>query len=72
LLIDSTNWRWAEFLNDIKCSRITNHRIKLKVGVTIMPLIDQANDLCNGTRLQVNDLEKNVIFAIGNNNQKCW
>jgi len=52
-------------LNDIKCSGIPNHRIKLKVGVPIMLLrnIDQANGLCNGTRLQVNDLGKNVISA---------
>jgi len=37
----------------------------LKVGVPIMLLrnIDQANGLCNGTRLQVNDLGKNVISA---------
>ena len=61
-------WFTQEFLNDIKCSGIPNHRIKLKVGVPIMLLrnIDQANGLCNGTRLQVNDLEKNVISA-GNN-----
>jgi len=43
----------TEFLNDIKCSRIPNHYVKLKVGVPIMLLIniDQANGLCNGTRL---------------------
>ena len=58
-------WFTQEFLNDIKCSGILNHRIKLKGGVTIMLLrnIDQANGLCNGTRLQVNDLGKNVISA---------
>lgn len=35
----------------------------LKVGVPIMLLrnIDQASGLCNGTRLQVNDLGKNII-----------
>jgi len=58
-------WFTQEFLNGIKCSGIPNHRIKLKVGVPIMLLrnIDQANGLCNGTRLQVNDLGKNVISA---------
>ena len=31
-------WFTQEFLNDIKCSEISNHRIKLKVGVPIMLL----------------------------------
>jgi len=54
-----------EFLNDIKCSRIPNHKLKLKIGVPIMLLrnIDQAKGLCNGTRLQVHHLGKNVISA---------
>jgi len=58
-----SEWFMSEFLNDIKCSRIPNHKIKLKVGVPIMLLrnIDQANGLCNGTRLQVNHLSKNII-----------
>lgn len=39
-------WFTTEFLNDIKCSRIPNHCVKLKVGVPIMFLrnIDQAKD----------------------------
>jgi len=58
-------WFTLEFLNDIKCLGISNHCLKLKNGVPIMLLrsIDQANGLCNGTRLQVNELEKNVIGA---------
>jgi len=58
-------WFTTEFLNDIKCSRIPNHSVKLKVGVPIMLLrnIDQANGLFNGTRLQVIHLGKNVIVA---------
>jgi len=58
-------WFTSEFLNDIKCSRIPNHCLKLTVGVSIMLIrnIDQANGLCNGTRLQVIDLGKNVIGA---------
>jgi len=52
-------------LNDIKCSIIPNHCVKLKVGVPIMLLrnIGQTNGLCNGTRLQVIHLGKNVIGA---------
>ena len=58
-------WFTSEFLNEIKCSRIPNHDLHLKIGVPIMLLrnIDQANGLCNGTRLQVIDLKKNVICA---------
>jgi ATP-dependent DNA helicase PIF1 len=58
-------WCTSEFLNDIKCSGIPHHRLTLKVGVPIMLLrnIDQANGLCNGTRLQVRDLGKNIITA---------
>ena len=43
--------------------RIPNYCLKLKTGVPIMLLrnIDQANGLCNDTRLQVNELRKNVI-----------
>jgi len=61
-------------LNDIKCSRIPNHSVKLKVGVPIMLLknIDQANGLCNGTRLQVIYLGKNVIGAKVSTGKKYW
>ena len=60
-----SEWFTYEFLNDIKCSGIPNHELKLKTGAPIMLLrnIDQAKGLCNGTRLQVNHLEKNVISA---------
>jgi len=53
-------WFTTEFLNDIKCSGIPNHCVKLKVGVPVMFLrnIDQANGLCNGTKLQVTLGEK--------------
>jgi len=59
------DWCTTEFLNDIKCSGIPNHRLILKTGVPIMLLrnIDQASGLCNGTRLQVNHLGKNIITA---------
>lgn len=56
-------WFTTEFLNDIKCSGIPNHRLKLKVGVPVMLMrnIDQTAGLCNGTRLRINELGKNVI-----------
>ncbi|MCH79313.1 ATP-dependent DNA helicase PIF1 [Trifolium medium] len=59
------DWFTSEFLNDIKCSGIPNHRLTLKVGVHVMLLrnIDQASGLCNGTRLQVTDLGKTIITA---------
>ncbi|XP_057432625.1 uncharacterized protein LOC130725408 [Lotus japonicus] len=58
-------WFTSEFLNNIKCSGIPNHKLILKVGVPIMLLrnIDQAGGLCNGTRMIVKELGKNVIVA---------
>ncbi|XP_016490040.1 uncharacterized protein LOC107809860 [Nicotiana tabacum] len=54
-----------EFLNNIKCSRIPNHSITLKVGVPVMLLrnIDQSSGLCNGTRLVMTRIENRVIEA---------
>lgn len=56
----------SEFLNEIICSGVPNHRLKLKVGVPIFLLrnIDQASGLCNGTRLQVKHVGNNIIKAI--------
>ncbi|XP_057453106.1 uncharacterized protein LOC130744967 [Lotus japonicus] len=58
-------WFTTEFLNNIQCSGIPNHKLSLKVGVPIMLLrnIDQAGGLCNGTRMIVKDMGKNVIVA---------
>ncbi|KAI9124884.1 hypothetical protein K1719_004211 [Acacia pycnantha] len=55
----------SAYLNAIKCSGIPHHKLVLKVGVPIMLLrnIDQAARLCNGTRLQIKQLGKNVIKA---------
>ncbi|XP_071708508.1 uncharacterized protein [Rutidosis leptorrhynchoides] len=47
-----------EVLNGLKVPGVPNHRILLKKGVPIMLLrnIDQSKGLCNGTRLQVENL----------------
>ncbi|XP_057739750.1 uncharacterized protein LOC130956782 [Arachis stenosperma] len=59
------DWINTEFLNQIKCSGLPNHSLKLKKGVPIILLrnIDLAGGLCNGTRLIVRDLGTNVIGA---------
>jgi ATP-dependent DNA helicase PIF1 len=55
----------TEFLNGIKSSGIPNHRLKLRVGCPAMLMrnIDQANGLCNGTRLTVTHLGKSTVVA---------
>ncbi|KAL1355887.1 uncharacterized protein [Arachis hypogaea] len=59
------DWITVEFLNQIRCSGLPNHLLKLKIGVPIILLrnIDPAGGLCNGTRLVVRDLGTNVIGA---------
>ncbi|XP_016195611.1 uncharacterized protein LOC107636628 [Arachis ipaensis] len=59
------NWINVEFLNQIKCSGLPNHSLKLKVGAPVILLrnIDPAGGLCNGTRLIVHSLGRNVITA---------
>ncbi|XP_057747990.1 uncharacterized protein LOC130967191 [Arachis stenosperma] len=49
-----------EFLNGLKSSGLSNHEIKLKVGISIMLLrnIDHSSGLCNGTRLIITQLGK--------------
>ncbi|XP_016178817.1 uncharacterized protein LOC107621299 [Arachis ipaensis] len=58
-------WFTPEFLNDIKCSGLPNHKLTLKLGVAVMLLrnIDQTSGLCNGTMLIVNEIDNNVIGA---------
>ncbi|KAL1314105.1 hypothetical protein AAHE18_16G165500 [Arachis hypogaea] len=58
-----TDWLTTEFFNQITCSRIPKHVLKLKKGAPIILLknIDQANELCNGIRLIVQDLGDNII-----------
>ncbi|XP_022014481.1 uncharacterized protein LOC110913979 [Helianthus annuus] len=52
-----------DVLNNLRLSGLPNHKLVLKVGAPVMLLrnIDQANGLCNGTRLQVTKLGKVVI-----------
>ncbi|XP_022025052.1 uncharacterized protein LOC110925406 [Helianthus annuus] len=54
-----------DVLNNLRLSGLPNHKLVLKVGAPVMLLrnIDQANGLCNGTRLQVTKLGKVVIEA---------
>ncbi|CAJ2678826.1 unnamed protein product [Trifolium pratense] len=58
-------WLTTEFLNEIKCSGLPNHKLRLKENVSVMLMrnIDQARGLCNGTRLLVNYLGKSIIGA---------
>ncbi|KAF1883574.1 hypothetical protein Lal_00043260 [Lupinus albus] len=55
----------TEFLNSLRTSGLPNHKIKLKVGTSIMLLrnLDQTEGLCNGTRMIVNRLANHVIEA---------
>ncbi|XP_020961168.1 ATP-dependent DNA helicase PIF1-like [Arachis ipaensis] len=58
-------WFTPEFLNNIKCSGLPNHKLTLKAGFAVMLLrnIEQTSGLCNRTRLIVNELGNNVIGA---------
>lgn len=58
-------WITTEFLNGIKCSGIPNHKLYFKVGVPVMLLrnMDVESGLCNGTRLTIIGLGKNVVSA---------
>ena len=54
-----------EFLNSLKTSGIPNHKIRLKTGTHIMLIqnLDQAECLCNGTRLIATRITNHVIEA---------
>lgn len=55
-----------EFLNTIESSGLPPHRLIVKVGAPVMLLrnVDQSLGLCNGTRLRISRIGKNVIEAI--------
>jgi ATP-dependent DNA helicase PIF1 len=66
----------VEFLNILQFSDITNHKLELKVGVSILLLcnLNQLVGLCNGTKLIVKRLGQHVIEAeiiTRNNVGKC-
>ncbi|XP_016178347.1 ATP-dependent DNA helicase PIF1-like [Arachis ipaensis] len=60
-----TSIHTPEFLKTIRCSRVPNHELTLKVGTPIMLLrkIDHSAGLCNGTRLVITNLGKHIIEA---------
>ncbi|KAF1881466.1 hypothetical protein Lal_00021444 [Lupinus albus] len=55
----------TKFLNSLRTSGLPNHKIKLKVGTSIMLLrnLYQTEGLCNGTIMIVNRLATHVIEA---------
>ena len=53
-----------EFLNSIDLSGVPSHKIELKIGVPIILMRNlNAPKLCNGTRLRVTHLSRNLIGA---------
>ncbi|KAF1858762.1 hypothetical protein Lal_00044795 [Lupinus albus] len=63
--IEIVNILTPKFLNTLSTSGIPNHKIKLKVGTPIILLrnLDQAEGLCNGTRLMMTRMTKHVLEA---------
>ncbi|KAF1859004.1 hypothetical protein Lal_00000827 [Lupinus albus] len=61
--VETINILTLEFLNKLSTSGLPNHKIWLKVGTPIMLLrnLDQAERLCNGTRLVVTRMTKLVL-----------
>ncbi|CAH2105889.1 unnamed protein product [Euphydryas editha] len=54
----------VEFLNSLELSGVPSHKLKLKVGVPVMLMRNlDAPRLCNGTRLRVTHLGRNIITA---------
>ncbi|XP_057428026.1 uncharacterized protein LOC130721279 isoform X1 [Lotus japonicus] len=59
------DWLTTEFLNDIRCSGMPDHKLVLKKSAPVMLMrnLDISTGLCNGTRLIVDYLSPNVIGA---------
>ncbi|XP_057450048.1 uncharacterized protein LOC130741224 isoform X4 [Lotus japonicus] len=60
------DWITTEFLNDIRCSGIPDHKLVLKEGAPVMLMrnLDVSTGLCNGTRIVVTHLRPNVVGGI--------
>ncbi|XP_050676831.1 ATP-dependent DNA helicase pif1-like [Leptidea sinapis] len=55
----------VEFLNSLELSGVPSHKLRLKVGVPVLLMRNlDAPTLCNGTRLQVTHLGRNIVKAI--------
>lgn len=55
----------TEFLNSLELSGVPSHKLRLKVGVPVLLMRNlEAPRLCNGTRLQITQLGRNIIGAI--------
>ncbi|CAK1603523.1 unnamed protein product [Parnassius mnemosyne] len=54
----------VEFLNSLELSGVSSHKLQLKLGVPVMLMRNlDAPPLCNGTRLRVTHLGRNIIGA---------
>lgn len=61
---DATNYP-VEFLNSLKPAGLPYHRLALRKGTPVMLLRNlKPPKLCNGTRLQVKALHKNLVEAV--------
>lgn len=60
---DSTTYP-VEFLNSLELSGVPSHRLELKVGIPVLLMRNlDPPKLCNGTRLRITELGRNVIKA---------
>lgn len=55
----------TEYLNELKCSGLPNHRLDLKKNVPVILLrnLNQKEGLCNGTRMMISRLGERVLEA---------
>ena len=55
-----------DFLNSVKVSGLSNHKLRLKIGCPVMLLrnIDPIGGLMNGTRLQIMQMSPFILQAM--------